>query len=119
VDPAIPRAESATALGGLLPTALLFWGVLGVLRRWDRHREWLGPFVFAGALVVAFLAQTWWVPRYSAVKASYLLPAVLPACYALGVGLASLGPAARGAARAGLLLLAAGSTALTWYGWWS
>ena len=62
--------------------------------------------------------QAWTVPHYSAVKASYLLPAILPAALLLASGMEGL-PRGRLAARAALLVLAAGYTALTWYGWWS
>ncbi len=116
---AVLRAEAATALGGLLPTLLGLYGLLQIVRRPRLHAEWLGPFLFAALLGAAFVLQSWVFPHYSAVKASYLLPAALPACYALCVGLGALPGAWRAAARAGLLALAAGSTALTWYGWWS
>lgn len=119
VDPAILRAESAVALGGLLPTALALVGLIRVARRKHLRAGWLGPFAFAALLAAAFCIQTWTFPHYSAVKASYLLPAALPACYALGVGLGALDGAWLRAARLWLLGLAAASSALTAYGWWS
>jgi hypothetical protein len=119
VERAILRAETGIALAGLVPTALLLWGGVRILRRPRLHAEWLGPFVFAAALAAAFVIQTWTFPHYSAVKASYLLPAALPACYTLGIGLGALPGFWLRATRVWLLGLAAGSTALTCYGWWS
>jgi hypothetical protein len=115
---AVLRAETAAALAGLLPTLLGLLGLLRILQRPRLHREWLGAFVFAALLGLAFVFQSWAFPHYSAVKASYLLPAALPASYVLGVGLGALPGAWRSVVRAGLLVLAGGSTALTWYGWW-
>lgn len=118
VDPAILRAEVATSLGGLLPTALAAWGLVTILRRRRELDVFLGPFLFGALLAGAFAVQAWTVPHYSAIKASYLLPAALPASVLLAAGLGEL-RRARGVARAGLLALAAACTALTWYGWWS
>ena len=63
--------------------------------------------------------QTWVVPRFSAVKASYLLSALLPAAFALGFGVESRSRVARNALRGALLAIGAGYAALTWYGWWT
>ena len=63
--------------------------------------------------------QTWVVPRYSAVKASYLLPALLPFALALAVGVSSTRGVLRGFVRVFLLLFSAFATVVTWYGWWT
>jgi len=118
-DPRILRAETATAIGGLLPTLLAAAGALLCLRRTERRRRWLGPGVLGAALLLGFAVQAWTVPRYSAVKASYLLPALLPGCLALQAGLEALGATTRALARAALLALATAGAGLTWYGWWS
>jgi hypothetical protein len=59
------------------------------------------------------------VPRYTAVKASYLLSALLPAALALAVGVEGASPRWRTLWRAALLAIAAYATFLTWYGWWT
>jgi len=59
------------------------------------------------------------VPRYSAVKASYLLSALLPVGLALGIGVATARPGARVALRCALLAIGGYATFLTWYGWWT
>jgi hypothetical protein len=111
-------AAAASALLGLLPTALFARGLVRVVRQ-RRAFAPAGPaFAFGALLLAAFLVQTWVVPRYSAVKASYLLPALLPAAIALAVGLSASAGTVRAILRAALLGIAAGMTALTWYGWW-
>jgi hypothetical protein len=112
------RAQSLLTLLGLLPTALVLLGLARILRRPRRHAAWFGPGVFAAAILVSLLGYSWSLPYYSAVKASYLLPAALPAAYALCVGLGALPRRALGLLRLALLLLAAVATGLTWYGWW-
>jgi hypothetical protein len=52
------------------------------------------------------------------VKASYLLPALLPLSYALCVGIGAVGGRARDALRLTLLSIAVLATAITWDGWW-
>jgi hypothetical protein len=76
------------------------------------------PLLFAALLFAAFIVQTWMVPRFSAVKASYLLSALLPASLALGVGVATARPRARVVVRGALLAIGGYATFLTWYGWW-
>jgi hypothetical protein len=111
-------AAAASALLGLLPTALFARGLVRVVRQ-RRAFAAAGPaFGFGALLLAAFLVQTSVVPRYSAVKASYLLPALLPAAIALAVGLSASAGTVRAVLRAALLGIAAGMTALTWYGWW-
>jgi 4-amino-4-deoxy-L-arabinose transferase-like glycosyltransferase len=118
-DPRILRAETVTAIGGLLPTLLALTGIFLCLRRPQERRSWLGPGVLGAALLLGFAVQAWTVPRYSAVKASYLLPALLPACLALLAGLEVLGAKSRTVVRIALLGLATACGGLTWYGWWS
>jgi hypothetical protein len=114
------RVVGAAALGallGLVPTGLALAGLVRLVRR--RERAAAAPLAYATLLGVAFLVQTWLVPRYSAVKASYLLSALLPAALALAVGLAATGPRTRGAWRVALLAIAGYASFLTWYGWWA
>ena len=113
------RAASASALGGLLPTGVGAVGLLALARRRRDYAWAAGPLAFAALLLAAFLVQTWVVPVYSAVKASYLLPALLPFSICLALGLARFGGRARTALRAALLATAAFDAGLTWYGWWS
>jgi hypothetical protein len=116
---AVVGAAALSSLLGLLPTGVALLGALRLARR-RSHLPAAGPaFAYGALLTGAFLLQTWIVPRYSAVKASYLLSAMLPAalCFAVGLG------AARGRAndllRALALAIALYATGLTWYGWWT
>jgi hypothetical protein len=112
-------AASLGALLGLVPTIVAALGLVRILRR-PALRDAMGaPLLFAALLFVALLAQIWFVPRFSAVKASYLLSALLPAGLALGIGVATARPGARVALRGALLAIGGYATFLTWYGWWS
>jgi hypothetical protein len=110
-------AAALGALLGLVPTGLAIAGAIALARR--RRRDVAAPFAYAALLGAAFLAQTWLVPRYSAVKASYLLSALLPAALALASGVAASGPRGRIAWRAALVAIAAYLCFLTWWGWWT
>jgi Dolichyl-phosphate-mannose-protein mannosyltransferase len=105
-------AAALGALLGLVPTGLALAGLVRLVRR--RERAASAPLAFAALLGVAFLAQTWLVPRYSAVKASYLLSALLPASIALATGIGG-----RPVWRAALLAIAVYASFLTWWGWWT
>jgi hypothetical protein len=111
-------AAAVSALLGLLPTGLALAGLARILRDARLRGSFAPPLAHAALLLGAFLAQTWLVPRYSAVKASYLLSALLPAAIALAFGLTGTSGALRSALRAALLAIAAWSTFLTWWGWW-
>jgi hypothetical protein len=119
--PPVPRVVTAAALlaiGGLLPTGL---ALRGGWRAWRRRRELAGAgpaFAYAALLVAALLAQTWALPVFSAVKASYLLSALLPFALLLALGLEAARPRARALLRAALLAYAAAATCVTWWGWW-
>lgn len=121
LSPPLPRVTAAAALlaiGGLLPTAL---AAGGAWLAWRRRRALAGAawlFVFAGALLAALLVQTWLLPFYSAVKASYLLPALLPCALLLALALDAAGPRLRVLLRGALLAYAAFAVAATWWGWW-
>ena len=115
----VVAAASLSALLGLVPTLLTFVGLAQIAKRPALRTALAAPLLFAGLLFAAFLAQTWAVPRYSAVKASYLLPALVPVSLALGIGVANRGPRTRAVLRGVLLATAAYATFLTWYGWWS
>jgi len=117
--PGLDPARRALAALGLLPTALLLVGAVRALRRGALRAALAPQLVFAAGLLAALLAYTWVVPTYSAVKASYLLPAILPGAALLAAGLGALPARARAAARAALLLVAAACTALTAVGWWT
>lgn len=119
--PPLPRVVAAAALlalGGLVPTAV---ALRGAWAAWRRRRALSGagwPLGFAAALVAALLVQTWLVPYYSAVKASYLLPALLPFALLLALGLDAVRPRLRALLRGALLAYAAFAVAATWWGWW-
>ena len=110
-------AAALSALLGLAPTGLALAGLVRLVRR--REAAAAAPLGYAALLGAAFLAQTWLVPRYSAVKASYLLSALLPASIALASGVAATGPRARTVWRVALLAIAAYASFLTWWGWWT
>jgi hypothetical protein len=115
----VVTAAALCSLFGLVPTALMVAGAIRIARKRRAYAAAFGPNLFAVLLVAAFLVQTWVVPRYSAVKASYLLPALLPFALALAVGVSSTRGVARGFVRAFLLLFSAFATGVTWYGWWT
>ncbi len=114
--PAVLRAQALLAVAGVLPTALAVLGVVRLARRRDRSTA--APLLFGALLLAAFLRYTWLFPYYSAVKASYLLPALLAGALALAAGLAAAGPRGRALLRAALLAFAVAATAVTWQGWW-
>lgn len=115
---AVVGAAGLAALFGLLPTGLALAGMLRIARTPALRTQCAGPLLYGVLLFAVFLLQTWLVPRYSAVKASYLLSALLLPALGLGVALAARGRGARLALRAALLAIAAGTTFLTWWGWW-
>jgi hypothetical protein len=94
-------------------------GLLRVARNPRRFSAALGPLLFGALLLVALVRYTWVLPAYSAVKASYLLPATLPASLLLAWGLAGLTPRRRAAARGFCLLLALAASCVLWQGWWA
>ena len=111
-------AASVSALFGLVPTFVAGVGLARILRRPPLRNAMGAPLLFAALLFAALLAQTWLVPRFSAVKASYLLAALLPASLAIGVGVATARPLTRSVLRGTLLAIGCYATFLTWYGWW-
>ena len=118
-DPRVVAAEAGLALGGLLPTGLALAGLARVLRRPLAHRELLAPLALAAGLLVALLRYTWVFPAYSAVKASYLLSAALPAALCLSLGVGSVSGPRRAGLRGAFLALALACTLVTWHGWWA
>ncbi len=116
---AVMTAAALGSLSGLLPAGLAIVGLLAIARSRKARAVCAGPLLYGALLLAAFLVQTWAVPRFSAVKASYLLSALLPAALALGFGLATRGRTTRLVLRGALLALGAGYAALTWYGWWT
>jgi hypothetical protein len=115
--PAVLRAEAALSVAGLLPASLALLGAVRLARR--RILDAAPALAFAALLLVAFARYVQVIPHYSAVKASYLLPALLPALLLVAEGLAALPPRARGAARAGCVALGFAGLAVTWQGWWT
>lgn len=117
-QPQVARASALLAIGGLLPTAL---GCLGLRAAW-RGRRRLAPaapwLLFAALLLAGFVLQSWLLPYYSAVKASYLLPALLPFALLLALGIAALPGGVRTAVRGALLAYALAAVGVTWWGWW-
>ncbi len=99
------RSTNAMALLGLGPTALAVFGAALAARdvRAGRRREVYLPLaVQAAASLAAFVAFSWRVPLWSALKASYLLGLSLP----FGVALARGVEACLDSRRWGLRLLA-------------
>jgi hypothetical protein len=117
-DRNVVTAASVAALLGLVPTVVAAIGFARIRRRPAWRDAMGGPLLFGALLFAALLVQTWVVPRFSAVKASYLLSALLPATLALGAGVATTRPRVRAALRCVLLAIGAYATFLTWYGWW-
>lgn len=115
---AILPAGAALCLAGLLPTALAGLGLWRLARRRKQRIAWAGPLAFLALLALAFARYTWVFPQYAAVKASYFLPALLPAAAALAAGLEGVPARARAPLRAALLAIATGATAYTTWGWW-
>ncbi len=115
----VVTAAALCSLFGLVPTGLMIAGAIRIERRRRAYAAAFAPMLFAALLVAALLVQTWVVPRYSAVKASYLLPALLPFAIALAVGVGVTRGMLRTFVRAFLLLFSAFATGVTWYGWWT
>jgi hypothetical protein len=110
------HAQAASAVLGLLPTGLAILGAFRLARRPDPRL--LGPLLFGVLLFASLLRYSWILPYYSTVKASYLLPAALPACLALAAGLECFRGRVRGGIRAVLLGLSMLATTLTSYACW-
>jgi hypothetical protein len=118
-DARVMTAAALLSMAGLAPTLLLLAGALRVLREPRRLAGFAGPFVFAALLLLAFGRYTWVLPSYSAVKASYLLAASLPAALLLAFGLEALGPRSLATARGYCLALSCFATLVMWQGWWA
>ncbi len=114
----VSSVQIAMVFAGLLPTALLLLGAVRVMRRPEASSAWLCPLILLGALAIAFLGYSWRYPTYAAVKAQYMLPALLPLTLLTATGLESAKPALRSVLRGALVLIAAGFIAATWWGWW-
>ncbi len=104
------------SVAGLFATVFACFGLLRIVQRRSPGELW--ALLFAGLLFAALLRYSWVLPTYSAVKASYLLPALLPIGLAFASALQALRGRFRSVARGLLLLLAAGDTAFLWFGWW-
>jgi hypothetical protein len=117
-SPQVLRAQVWMAFAGLLPTVLLLVGVVRVARNFEIQSAWLCPMILLAALFVAFLGYSLRYPTYAAVKARYMLPALLPLTYLTGQGLTAAAPSLRAWLRVALLAIAIGATALTFWGWW-
>lgn len=116
--PAGVLVGSFTTVYGLLPTAIALGGLVAVLRRPRRHAFALPGLTLLTVLGLAFVWYAWQVPRFSAVKGSYLLPALLPATTLLAVGLRGMPDRLRRPVEAILLLGALGTTAAFWLAVW-
>lgn len=115
---AVIGAAALAALLGLLPTGLALSGIVRIARTPALRARCAAPLLYGALLFAVFLLQTWLVPRYSAVKASYLLSALLLPALGLGVALDARNRVVRTALRGALLAIAAYTTFLTWWGWW-
>jgi hypothetical protein len=121
LDPAVPAVrtvKSILAVAGVLPTLLIAFGFLRACARRELLAGWFAPLASGALLLGAFLVYTWMLPYASTVKASYLLPALLPVSLLLALALDGLRGAARRLSRALLLGIAAACVAATTYGWW-
>ncbi len=111
----VPRALVSF---GLVPSSLAMVGLWRIARR-PRVFSWTAvSMTFAAILTLAFLRYTWVLPSISAVKASYLLPAILPASIALALGTEAFRGSARTAVRVVLLAGALATSVALWLGWW-
>jgi hypothetical protein len=117
-SPVVIAAAAVAAQLGLLPTGLALAGIVRIARTPVLRARCAAPLLYGALLFAAFLVQTWVVPRYSAVKASYLLSALLLPALGLGVAITARGRVVRDALRGVLLAIAAYTTFLTWWGWW-
>jgi hypothetical protein len=115
--PAVLRAEAALSVAGLLPAGLALLGGVRLARQ--RGAGGAPALVFGALLILAFLRYAWVIPHYSAVKASYLLPALLAGLLLLTEGLGALPGRLRNIGRASCVALGWAGLALTWQGWWT
>lgn len=116
--PGVLSAASVLSCLGIVPALVALFGLVRLLRRPERYRAATAPLVFGALLVAALVRYTWVLPFYSAVKASYLLPAALPAALLLAVGIGGLSPGRRDALRGFCLVLALLASGVLWQGWW-
>jgi tetratricopeptide (TPR) repeat protein len=76
---------------GLIPTGVILLGIFGAARRLVR-RGWDATLVVMlsalAAMIGVFIVYTHHVPQFTAVKASYLMPAVVPFGFFFALGLA-------------------------------
>jgi tetratricopeptide (TPR) repeat protein len=109
-------AGRAMLFAGLFPSALAAAGALLALRdvrRGRRRSVYVALWVHAVVTLVAFALFSWWVPIWSALKASYLLGLSLPFGVFLARGVEAIAtrsqPALRVASFAALAAIALGS----------
>lgn len=110
-----PVAKALT-ISGLVPTLLALLGGVVLLRR--RRLGEIACLALGAVLLLSLLRYSWIFPRFSAVKASYLLPALLPAALALSAGMQVLPSVPRSLVRALLILVSLTGTGFTVFGWW-
>lgn len=103
------------AILGLIPSLFAVRGLAACVGRAELRRAFSPALALGGALVVSLLVYSWVVPHYSALKASYLLPAFLPGALLLAAALDGLPRAARTPARIGLSAVATLSLGVLWY----
>jgi 4-amino-4-deoxy-L-arabinose transferase-like glycosyltransferase len=80
---------------GIVPTGMMLVGFISALREFLRRRgrsEDAPLVVMALVALAAFIAFTWRVPSTTAVKASYILPLVVPAALFFARGVELIGP---------------------------
>ena len=119
-QPGVKLAMLVLLAAGLGVSAVAMVGAARlVARREIVLRVWPG-LALGVFLAVSLLPHAWSVPFFVATKPTYVLPAVLPVGLVLSFGVEAAGRGVRGTVLRGLLLaVAAGGTALTWYGWWA
>ena len=116
--PPVLTVAACFAVLGLLPVGLALRGLAAILVDAEKRVELLFPLLFSALLVLSLLQYAWVFPTYAAVKASYLLPLLLPASLALAEGLGGCRGWLREALRASLLGISAAAIWFTWWGWW-
>jgi 4-amino-4-deoxy-L-arabinose transferase-like glycosyltransferase len=95
---------------GALFTALVGWGAAALLREAPGSPERISGqalLCLIGLALAAYVGFTWKVATFSALKGSYLSPALLPLCLLAGIGCDALARAGPAIARGAVALLVA------------
>jgi hypothetical protein len=115
-DPRTPM--TLVSVGGFVVVALVIGGALWLFARRDLARGAGVALAFGLGYALALVTPILVAPYMILTKTNFILPLALPIGIALAVGLGALPGRVRTAARAAVVVVAAGGVALTWYGWW-